>query len=281
MDALIYANNSIKSAFDTALYDIASQARGLPLYAFLGGTNNKELVTDYTISLTGKEKMASDAEKLKRSGFQVIKVKLGESREKDVARIRAIRDKIGPEIPLRIDANQGWTVPAAKGILHDLKDSNIEFCEEPIPRWAFMDLPGLRRTSPIKIMADESCFDHHDAHRLIQMEACDYFNLKLGKSGIYKSLKIIEKAEKANMKMQVGGFIETRLGFTASAHLSLSSKNIVFYDFDTPLMMTEDPVTGGIQYDSAGKVTVPETPGLGAAPDMAFLKKGLRAVIPG
>src|SRR5690242_18862985 len=102
MDAIIYGNSSIKSAFDIALHDIASQHAGLPLYAFLGGNNKKNLVTDYTVSIGEAEKMAEDAAEIKRNGFKIIKVKLGEGKEKDVERIRAIRKAIGNEMPLRI-----------------------------------------------------------------------------------------------------------------------------------------------------------------------------------
>jgi L-alanine-DL-glutamate epimerase-like enolase superfamily enzyme len=142
-----------------------------------------------------------------------------------------------------------------------------------------MELAEIRKNSPIPIMADESCFDHHDAKRLINLNACDLINIKLGKSsGIYKALKIIESADLVNMKMQVGGFLESRLGFTASAHLALASENIIYFDFDTPLMMVEDPVIGGIQYGKNGKISMPESTGLGASIDSVFLK-GLKKTI--
>ena len=78
--------------------------------------------------------------KIKGSGYPVIKVKLGEGKEIDVARIKAIRKAIGKKIPIRIDANQGWDVKTAIKTLQALKDYNIQFCEEPIPRWDFMNL---------------------------------------------------------------------------------------------------------------------------------------------
>src|ERR1043165_10242857 len=77
MDKIIYGNNSIKSAFDMALYDIAAQDAGLPLYKFLGGKNNKTITTDMTVSIGKVEKMVADALKFKAQGFPVIKVKLG------------------------------------------------------------------------------------------------------------------------------------------------------------------------------------------------------------
>jgi L-alanine-DL-glutamate epimerase-like enolase superfamily enzyme len=274
MDQVIYGNSSIKSAFDMALYDLASQQAKLPLYAFLGGKNDKNLITDYTVSLGDKQKMVKDALQIKEDGFQAIKVKLGESFEKDVERIRLIREAVGMEIPMRIDANQGWDTATAIATLKALGPFNIQHCEEPIPRWNFMELSLVRRQSPIPIMADESCSDHHDAKRLIDLHACDQLNIKLGKSsGIFNALKIIKLSEQAGIHLQVGGFLESRLAFTAAAHLALSSDSIVYCDFDTPLMFTEDPVSGGITYDNHGVITVPESIGLGAWIDEGYLKK--------
>lgn len=273
MDQAYYGNNSIKSAFDIALYDLAAQNAGLPLYAYLGGDKKKTMITDYTVSLDEKNKMVSDALKIVANGFQVIKVKLGESLEKDIERIRLIRAAVGNEIPLRIDANQGWDTQTAIAALKAMEPFNIQHCEEPIPRWNFMELPVVRSESPIPIMADESCCDHHDAKRLIDLHACDMLNIKLGKSGgFYKALKMVKLAGKAGIKIQIGGFLESRLGFTAAAHLALTSDQIIYCDFDTPLMFVEDPVSGGISYSNRGVVTVPETIGLGAWIDESYLK---------
>jgi L-alanine-DL-glutamate epimerase-like enolase superfamily enzyme len=114
-------------------------------------------------------------------------------------------------------------------------------------------------------MADESCFDEFDAERLIALNACDLINVKLGKSsGLYKARRIVQLAEEAGLGLQAGGFLESRLGFTAIAHLALSSKQFLHYDFDTPLMFREDPVVGGIAYGENGIVRIPEAHGLGA-----------------
>jgi o-succinylbenzoate synthase len=280
MDSVIFGNSSIKSAFDMALYDIAAQNAGLPLYRFLGGKNDKVLTTDYTVSFGEKAVMADDAMKIKKLGFQFIKVKVGGSKEEDIERIKTIRETIGPEIPLRLDANQGWNTQDAIEILNSVNDLNIQFCEEPISRWNFMELSQIRKQSPIPVMADESCCNHHDAKRLIDIGACDLFNIKLGKSGgIFTALKIIEQAENAGINMQIGGFLESRLGFTASAQLAFKSRNIQYFDFDTPLMLTEDPVIGGITYGKNGEIVLPEIPGLGATVDPVFLKSLKKAVI--
>ena len=274
MDKIIYGNSSIKSAFDIALYDIAAQHAKLPLYAFLGGNNHKTLTTDYTVSIGNANKMADDALKIKNNGFQIIKVKLGGTLEQDLERIKQIRNAVGNDILLRIDANQGWKADEALMILNALAPYHIQHCEEPIPRHDFMDLPLLNQKSPILIMADESCCDHHDVKRLIHLKACHQMNIKLGKSsGIFKALKMIELGEKNNIKFQIGGFLESRLHFTAAAHLALSNKSVIHFDFDSPLMFSEDPVKNGITYTSNGEVKVPELIGLGASFDENYLNE--------
>jgi L-alanine-DL-glutamate epimerase-like enolase superfamily enzyme len=279
MDKIIYGNTSIKSAFDMALYDIASQHAGIPLYKFLGGDNNKTIITDYTVSIGEPAKMAADAVKIKAEGYPAIKIKLGLNGATDVQRIKAIRAAVGNEIPLRIDANQGWNVEEAITTLKALAQFDIQHCEEPIPRWDFMQLPKVKKESPIPIMADECCGDEHDAERLIQIGACDYMNLKLGKSGgIFKALKMVKLAEAAGIHLQVGAFLESRLAMTAFAHFALCSPAIVHFDFDTALMFSEDPVTGGIEYKENGMVKVPDTPGLGAIISESYLS-GLEKVV--
>ena len=280
MDTIIYGNSSIKSAFDIALYDIASQHAGIPLYKFIGGENNKTIITDYTVSIGEPQQMAADAVKIKAAGYPAIKIKLGKNGKTDVLRIKVIREAVGNEIPLRIDANQGWAVDEAIETLKALDMYDVQHCEEPIARWNFMRLPEVKKASPIPIMADESCSDEHDAERLIQLEACDYFNIKLGKSGgIFKALKMARMAEAANIHLQVGAMLESRLAMTAFAHYALCSPMIVHFDFDTALMFKEDPVTGGIVYEKDGVVKVPEVVGLGATIDGSWLKKMDKVVI--
>lgn len=265
MDRIIYGNTSIKSAFDIALYDIAAQQAGRPLYAFLGGEKNKTIITDYTVSVGEPEKMAADALKIRDQGYPAIKIKLGKGGEQDIERVRAIRAAVGPEIPLRIDANQGWKVNEAITTLQALGEFNIQHCEEPIARWKYLKLKKVKKNSPIPIMADECCGDEHDAERLIELEACDYFNIKIGKAGgLFKALKMVRLAEKAGIHLQVGAMLESRIAMTAFAHFSLCSPLIEHYDFDTALMFKEDPVSGGILYKAGGVVEVPDTAGLGA-----------------
>jgi len=280
IDRAVKGNPTMKSGFDMALYDLLAQKAGMPLFRLLGGSNNREVRTDMTISIGDPEKMAVDAQAFLKAGFPAIKVKLGTTTRDDVARIRAIRDAVGPEYPIRIDANQGWDTIRAIETLKALEPFGIEHCEEPIPSWNNHELVKVRENSPIPIMVDESLFDHHDAFRLARLGACDFFNIKLSKSGgINRALKIAAVAEAAGIMCQVGCMSESRFALTALMHLVLARDVIVHYDMDSSLMLDADPVTGGIRYQGAGLWTLEEEPGIGAGFDEAYLQGTEKTII--
>lgn len=266
-------NSTIKSAFDMALYDLAAKAAQQPLYKFLGG-KKKELETDLTIGIDTPEKMAKTASDFVQKGVRIIKVKLGKEATQDVKRIQRISEAIGSDIALRIDANQGWNFDEAVYALQAMGAFNIQFCEQPMRHWHDDRLPSLKKLSPIKIMADESVFDHYDAKRLIIAEACDYINIKFAKSGgIMEAIKINEVCEQYHTACMMGGMLESRVALTAFAHFATACDNIGFYDMDTCLLgHTTDPVTGGVRYNGFF-LELPDTPGIGADVDEKFLQK--------
>ena len=280
MDATIYGNTSIKSAIDIACHDLKARSLGIPVYEMLGGNIQKDLITDYTISVGPVEQMARKALEAKDAGYRVLKVKLGKTGAKDIERIKAIRNAIGFDIDLRVDVNQGWKIKEAINTLTALAPYNIQYCEEPINRRNSYRLKKVTSQSPIKIMADESLLDHYDARMLIRTNQCDYFNLKLGKSsGLLKATKILKEAEDASIDCQIGGFLESKLVFTANCHLAHSSKQVKYFDFDSPLFMAFNPIVGGMEYKENGLIELPDAPGLGLSLDEAFLKDCQKVII--
>lgn len=265
-------NATIKSAFDMALYDLAAKAAGQPLYRFLGG-NKKELETDLTIGIDTPGNMATKALDFVKRGVRIIKIKLGKNAREDVERVRRIREAAGPSIGLRIDANQGWSYEDALFALTAMGPYNIQFCEQPMRFWDDDKLPALVKQSPIKIMADESVFSHYDAKRIIAAGACDYVNIKFAKSGgIWEARKIHTVCKENNIPCMMGGMLESRIALSAFAHFALAHDNVIFYDMDTCMLGHKtDPVTGGVQYKGFF-LEVPETPGIGADADEAFLQ---------
>jgi len=264
-------NATIKSAFDMALYDLAAKAADKPLYQWLGG-EKKQPETDLTIGIDTPVNMANTAVDFVQRGVRIIKIKLGKNATDDVERVRRIREAVGESITLRIDANQGWTYDNALYALTAMQPYNIQFCEQPMRYWDDDKLPALVQQSPIKIMADESVFDHHDALRIIKAKACDYVNIKFAKSGgILEAIKIHTVCKQHQIPCMMGGMLESRVALSAFAHFALSHDNILFYDMDTCMLGHKtDPVTGGVQYKGFF-LEVPDTPGIGADADAFFL----------
>jgi L-alanine-DL-glutamate epimerase-like enolase superfamily enzyme len=278
MGRFLAFNTSVRAAFDIALHDVAGRAAGLPLYTLLGG-GKRQLETDMTIGLNEPAKMAERALELKRSGVSAIKVKLGTTADEDVERINRIRETIGDELPLRVDANQGWDLPTAVTVLRRLESSGIEYCEQPIAHWNLDGFRRLRERVSIPIMADESVFDHHDAFKLTAGGCCDYLNIKLAKSGgIHTALKINDVAEACGVKCMLGCMMETRLALTAAAHLVSARPNIRYADLDGHFELKEDPIAAGARWEG-GKITLPDEPGIGAEVDPAFLERCDHAVV--
>ena len=272
-DLLGYAdhNSTIKSAFDMALFDIAAKHAKQPLYQFLGGTK-RTIETDMTIGIGTPEAMAEAALKYKAQGCRILKLKLGKKVQEDIERVAQVRAAVGPEVTIRLDANQGWSFDDALIALGAMEAHDIEFCEQPMRTWHDDQLAELRLNAGIKIMADESVYNHHDARKLIASQSCDYLNIKFAKSGgILEAQKIHEEALKTGMKCMIGSMLESRIALSANLHFALASPNVVYFDLDTCLLgHLVDPVEGGLSYEGYF-LDVPDAPGIGADADEAFL----------
>jgi L-alanine-DL-glutamate epimerase-like enolase superfamily enzyme len=272
LDAFIAANYTVKSAFDMALYDIAAKHAHKPLYAFLGG-KYFEPQSDITIGIGEAGAMAQQAiDFVQQQDAAILKVKLGKNAAQDIQRIKRIREAVGNNIQIRIDANQGWSFEDALFALKGMEAFNIQFCEQPMRKWNDKYLPLLRSQTSIPIMADESVFTHHDAERLIEQNACDSVNIKFSKAGgIRESLAIHKVCKQAGIPNMIGGMLESRLALSAKVHFALACDNVVFYDLDTCLLGHKtDPVINGAVYDKL-KLKLPGLPGVGADVDEAFL----------
>ncbi|SEK72426.1 mandelate racemase/muconate lactonizing enzyme family protein [Parapedobacter koreensis] len=271
LDAFIARNTTIKSAFDMALHDLAAKHAGMPLYQFLGG-GIRDIVTDITVGIGSAEEMAAKALAFKERGAEVLKVKLGKAPEADLVRLKSIRDAVGYAIPIRIDANQGWTYEEAIRALQGLQEMDVQFCEQPMRSYHDHLLPQLRKETRIPIMADESCYDHRDAIRLASQQACDYINIKFSKAGgIAEAMRMQQAAGQYGIPCMIGGMLESRLALSAKAHFACAASNVRFFDLDTCLLgHLEDPIVGGVQFNGY-HISLPDLPGIGADVDDAFL----------
>lgn len=260
----IVKNSSAKAAVDMALWDLYGQLYKIPVYKLMGGAR-KQIVTDITISVNPPEEMARDAVNAVERGYDTLKIKVGANPELDVARLAAVRQAIGDQTRIRIDANQGWEPKQAVRLLNQMQDKglDIEFVEQPVKAHDFQGMKYVTERSYVPVLADESVFSPEDALTIMQMGAADLVNIKLMKcGGLYNALKIASAAEVYGVECMIGCMLEAKISVNAAVHLACAKKIITKIDLDGPVLCSEDPILGGAVFDEQ-QITVSDEPGLG------------------
>ncbi|MBB6213932.1 o-succinylbenzoate synthase [Anaerosolibacter carboniphilus] len=264
LNRAVVGNSSARAAIDMAVYDLFGKLYKAPIYKLLGGYRDT-VETDITVSINEPEEMREDALRYVTNGFTALKLKVGMDIQKDIQRVKAIREAVGYDIKIRIDANQGWQPKEAVRGIRRLEDAglDIELVEQPVKAW---DLDGLKYVTDhveTPVMADESMFSPHDAFKILSMRAADLINIKLMKcGGIHNALKIVAIAEACGVECMLGSMLETKIGITAAAHLAGAKKNITRFDLDAPALLAEDPVVGGLEVKGP-RLLLSNKPGLG------------------
>jgi L-alanine-DL-glutamate epimerase-like enolase superfamily enzyme len=266
MDRVILRNGAAKAAIDIALYDIMGKHAGMPLYTLLGGVTAKA-ETDMTIGIGSPKEMAQRAAELVGQGFRQIKIKAGARPADDVEAVRLIREAVGPDVRLKVDANQGWSAGDAALTIMRMAAYGVEAVEQPVPAWDVEGLTYLRSKSAIKIMADESCFLPQDAINLIGRKAVDMINIKLMKcGGLYRAMQISAIAAAAGIPCMLGCMLESRIAIAAGAALVASDPNFVYGDLDSFLDFDDARIRGGFDFDCP-VIKLTDSPGHGAQAD--------------
>ena len=260
----IVGNTSAKAAVDMALWDLYGQKYGIPVYKLMGGAR-KNITTDITISVNDPETMVKDSLIALQRGYDCLKMKVGINPEMDVARLKAVREAVGNDITIRIDANQAWNPKQAVRILNAMQEQGlqIELVEQPVPAH---DLDGMKYVtdrSYVPVLADESLYSPADAATILRMGAADLLNIKLMKcGGLYNALKICTMAEVYGVECMIGCMLEAKISVNAAVHLACARKVITKVDLDGPVLCSEDPILGGAVFNEKD-ITVSDAPGLG------------------
>lgn len=273
MDAAIAGNPAAKAAIDIACYDLMGKAAGQPVYNLIGGRAHDNLQYPKVLSIEAPEIMAEKAKKAQALGFSSLKLKVGsDDASLDIDRIYAVREAVGEDMPIRIDVNQGWkTVGLAVQTINRLENANLTWIEQPIQMGNIRGLAEVRRKVSTPIMADESVQSMVDVLEIIRLEAADYINIKLMKTGgIFPAVQMAKAAEAAGIIAQIGSMVESSIGSAAGYHAVMSRKNIETAELTGPLLFAEE--IGNLHYDLP-YVKLSGKPGLGIDVDAAQLEK--------
>jgi len=250
------------AAIDMALYDILGKVCRLPLWKLLGGFRER-MITSVTIGILSEPATIEKAGEWVARGFKALKLKGGLDVEADIIRTIKVREAVGPEIALRFDANQGYTVTEALYFCEQTKQNHVEFIEQPTPKNEPELLGQLKRQTSIPIMADESLLTVKDAFRLVQSNLVDLINIKLQKVGGISEARLIDSvARAAKVPAMIGCMDESALAIAAGLHFALARPNVNYADLDGQIGLRGDPAPGAVNIHQ-GIIFPTDRPGLG------------------
>lgn len=271
MNAAMIGNTAAKSAIDMALHDLAGKLAGLPVSRLLGGGPRGAIESSKAVSIGSAEAMVAQARAFVSAGFRTLKLKTGLDEAAERAAIGAIREAIGPDINLKLDANQGWSLHQATRFLAAVEQYDIQMVEQPLAAWDLNGHAELRRRTPIPIMLDEGVQGARDALRAIDAGAADMVNIKLIKTGgLMPARNLAALCDAADIACQIGT-LDTSIGSAAAAHLVHACPVIRFAEINGPTRLARD-LAAGFEV-SNGHAILPEGPGLGIHVDQPAIEE--------
>jgi L-alanine-DL-glutamate epimerase-like enolase superfamily enzyme len=283
IDASVPRNLVAKCGIDLALWDLMGKALDKPVCKLLGGVSDPKILCTYTLSIDTPERMAEQALFRKRQGYKTLVVKIGREPASDIERLRLVREAVGDDVNIRLDANEAYWPDQAIQTIRQMEKYRPEFVEEPVKRWDLDGMAKVARAVDTPISSDESNTSADTVMRIIQKRAADIINIKISKNGgLYRSKKIAALAEAAGIPCIVGGANTYEVGRQACRHFAVSTAQAQMgmgsegcapasqskVDDVTRRVLTYEDVTKG-----KGYVEVLPGPGLGVELDEEKVRK--------
>ena len=255
--SVYYAQTTVCASMEMAILDALTRSYGIPLYVFFGGASTS-VETDMSIPIVTPEHASELALDTVRRGITRIKIKVGGDLREDVDRVEAARGG-APQLGIILDANQGYTPGQALLCLEALDDRDIRplLMEQPVHKDDYEGLRYISQHTTVPVAADESASNAAAVARLLTMGAVSTVNIKLMKAGIVEALDIAALCRVNHIGLMIGAMIESRLAIAAATHLAAGLGGFSFIDLDTPMLLAEDPFSGGYEqrggiYDVSG-----------------------------
>jgi len=265
MDDAIQDNHSAKAAIDFACHDLMGKALGLPVHKLIGGLYRERIPLTWVIGIKPVEQTVAEAIARFADGYRVFKIKVGHDDGDDVEKVRLVREALGPEAIIRLDANTAYSADRGVRVLSRLEPFTLEMIEQPCRKADLKGMARIRDALHTPILADESASGLEEVRALIDMGAADIINIKLGKvGGLHTARKIAAVAKAAGMPVVVGSNMELGPGMAAGAHFAASTRGVCYAnDLFAGALLHRHDIVGDV-WDHAGMtIRAPSGPGLG------------------
>jgi L-alanine-DL-glutamate epimerase-like enolase superfamily enzyme len=252
-----------KAGIDIALHDLAARERSIPLHDVLGTLVRREVPLLRILALKDPPQVASNALRLVAEGYRYLKIKLDGDAETDVQRVRAVREAVGPDVHLTVDANQSYRAADAVRAAARMGPYRVELFEQPVPAGDVEGLAEVTRALDMAVEADESAQSLDDVRRLIELRAVDSISLKLPKlGGLEKARVAAALCREAGVRCRVGATVGSRLIAAAGLHFACVTPNIDYACELAEFARLRDDPAEGLEPDR-GTLRLPGGVGLG------------------
>lgn len=266
-----------KATIEMACVDLSARVAGMPVYTYLGGAVKERLLFNAWIGIQPPDAAAKETLGWQKQGFRSCKIKVGGDIHADRDRIKAVREAVGPEFNIRIDANAGYDADTSIKLAELMAPYGLQLFEQPVPADDIAGMARVRKAANavgVPIMADESVTDHASLINIIRMDAADIVKVKVMKQGgFHNTRRMIATAEAAGIRCVVGHGFGLGVNTMAEIMLAATSDNVIDgLECVGPLKSKDDIVTQKLDL-SKGSIALPAGPGLGVTLDDAKLAK--------
>ena len=263
LEQILGSNFQTKFAIEEALWDLMAKKLQTPLVNLIGGACRREVPVMRMLGLKPPQETAAEAKALVDRGYGHVKVKIGLDEQRDVETVRRVRDLIGAEVFLSVDANQAYAPMQAVRVLKQLEDVRLGAVEQPVRRDDIRGMAFVRQHVAVPIMADEGIETATDALRHIEAGAMDAVSIKLWKmGGLYRARDIASVCSAANVRVHVGSTAGSQLLEAMQLHFCASLPDLFggaeIGEFES---LTNDPASGLVV--EHGALQLSNSPGLG------------------
>jgi muconate/chloromuconate cycloisomerase len=273
MDIILKGNRFAKAAVDIAAYDLMGKALGVPVHVLLGGCYRDKIEVCQSIGIKKTGQAVDDARRYVEQGFRSLKVKIGLDPKGDIERVKTIRQAVGPDVGIRVDANQGYSPAEAIPTLRSMEEYDLMLIEQPVPLWDLAGMRQVRDALDTPILACESAATPQDVMALARHQAVDMINIKIGRpGGLFGAQRMAAVAEAADLPVLIGTMTELGVGTAAAAHLAAACRQLDYpCDITGPTLLVDDVLATPLRFED-GYLHLPEGPGLGVELDEGKVK---------
>jgi len=263
LDRALRGAPQAKAAVDCALYDLLARALGVPLGILFGGAVRDCVPILRILAIKSPQEMAAQAQKLVECGYRYLKIKVRGNVEEDVARVAAVRQQVGGNIHLTIDANQSYSPKGAIAALNRMAEHKIDLVEQPVSADDLAGLALVTRTVPVTVEADEAAGSVAEIFELVSRRVVDAVSLKVPKlGGLRNTLAAARLCEASGVEYRLGAAVGSRLLAAHALHLACALPGVDYAcelgEFDRLL---DDPFEG-LEVEE-GMLRLPQAPGSG------------------